>query len=464
MSAPATDLRLDEPVPRALLRLALPILASQVLRLAFQWVDALWVRALGVEATAAVTTSVFVMWSVLALNDIVAVGVTAFVSQLMGAGDRERAGVAARRGIVASAVMGTIVAAIAVPAARPLFALMDPSGAVVDSGASYLRVLMLGAPFHMMALTSENVMRASGNTRVPLLVDLTAVALNAVLAPFLIYGWAGAPRMGVAGAALATVFAQVALCAGYAIVASRRHPAFPLAHRAASGTVGVRALARVGLPASLIGILFSVAYIAFTRAASREGAAAVAVVGMVNRIEAIEFILAVSCGWAGAALVGQSLGAGRPDRAEEVLRTGQRWLAILATTIAVFYVVFPHAFLGLFTHDPEAVRLGVPYMRVLALGALAAGVEIVTAETLLGSGHTKVISTIYNVFSVARVPLAFLVPVWTGAGLMSIGWLITITCVVRAILMLLWAARGTWKSGLAHELAGSPEAPPPSGA
>jgi putative MATE family efflux protein len=455
VSAPLVS-ALDVPVPRALLRLALPILASQALRLAYQWVDALWVRGLGVEATAAVTTTVFVMWWVLAVNDVVAVGVTAFVSQLLGARQRDRAGVAARKGIVASAALGLLGTLAGLVAAEPIYRVMDPSGAVVAPGTAYLRVLLLGAPLPMVALTCENVMRAAGNTRVPLLIDLAAVGLNAVIAPFLIYGWGPFPRLEVEGAALATVISQAALCAGYALLAWRGHEAFPLARRAAGPPVGVAALARVGLPASLIGILFSVAYIAFTRAASREGPAAVAVVGMVNRIEAIEFVLAVSCGWAGASLLGQSLGAGRPDRAEQVLRTGQRWIGALAAAIAVVYVAVPDAFLRLFTQDAEAIRLGVPYMRVLAVGAFAAGLEIVTAETLMGSGHTRVISTIYNVFSVIRVPLAFVVPEWTGTGVMGIAWIISGTAALRTALIMAWAARGSWRSGLSKELGAAP--------
>ncbi|HTR96932.1 MAG TPA: MATE family efflux transporter, partial [Candidatus Acidoferrales bacterium] len=85
--------------PRALLRLALPILASQALRLAFQWVDALWVRGLGTSATAAITTSIFVLWCVISLNDVFGIGLSAYVSQLIGAGERRRAGVAAWKGL-----------------------------------------------------------------------------------------------------------------------------------------------------------------------------------------------------------------------------------------------------------------------------------------------------------------------------------------------------------------------------
>src|SRR5262249_27868125 len=95
-------------IPAQLLRLALPVLASQLLRMGYQWVDAVWVRGLGVSATAAVTSSAFVMWTVYALNDVFAIGVTAYVSQLLGAGDRPRAGVAAWKGLRASFLLGLL--------------------------------------------------------------------------------------------------------------------------------------------------------------------------------------------------------------------------------------------------------------------------------------------------------------------------------------------------------------------
>jgi putative MATE family efflux protein len=337
-----TDARLlNEPVPRALLRLALPVLASQALRLGYQWVDAMWVKGLGVQATAAVTTSVFVLWCVYAFNDIFGAGLQAYVSQLIGAGERQRAGVAVAKAITASFVMGLACALAGLFAARPLFALVDPAGGVVEAGATYLRIVLLGAPLVLPALTAEIAFRAAGDTRTPLMLDGVSIALNIVLAPVLIYGLGPAPRLGVAGAAWATVAAQALLAASYAVLALRRHPAFPLARRAPGAPVGIGGLARVGVPAALIGSLFSVVYLAFVRAASPYGEAAVALIGVGNRIEALQFILSLSVGLAGATLLGQALGAGRVDRAEEVLRTAQRWAMLLAAGMTVLLFAFP---------------------------------------------------------------------------------------------------------------------------
>src|SRR5205823_3195525 len=109
---------------------------------------------------------------------------------------------------------------------------------------------------------------------------------------------------------------------------------------------------------------------------------------------------------------------------------------------------------ALFTRDPALLAIGVPYLRILALTVIATGVEIATAESVMGSGHTREISVIYTIFSLARIPLAFAVPHWRNSGVFGIAWLITITCTLRAILLVGWAARGTWKRGLTRELRG----------
>jgi len=459
MAAPTTAAAPS--VPRALLRLALPVLASQALRLGYQWVDALWVRGLGVEATAAVTTSVFVMWCVFALNDLFAAGLAAYVSQLIGAGERGRAGIAVRKALLASCGIGLACAVGGALFARPLFELMDPAGGVVGPGATYLGIVLLGAPFILVSLSAEVAMRAAGDTRTPMLVDVFSILLNAVLAPVLIYGAGPVPRLGIAGAAWATVVAQVAMAACYVVIALRRHPRLPLAWRAPGAPVGLAGLLRVGVPAAAIGILFSVVYLAFVRAASPFGEAAVAIVGVANRIEAIQFVLSLSVGYAASALLGQALGAGDPERAERVLRTAQRWALALSSVITLVMLLVPQVLIGMFTRDAALLEVGVPYLRILALTVVATGIEIVTAEAVIGSGHTREISLIYTIVSIVRVVLAPWVPHWGGSGVLGIAWLITLSCTLRAIVLVGWVRRGTWKRGLARELRGEPLPPGP---
>ena len=440
------------PIPGELLRLALPMLASLTLRVAYQWIDALWVRALGVEATAAVTTSIFIMWAVYSLNDVFAIGVTAFVSQLLGAGERQRAGVAAWKGVRASALMGLIATTAGLLFARDIYRLMDSDPRMLAAGASFLRICLIGSPLFMVALTCESIMRSAGDTRTPLLIDLASVGTCAILDPLLIYGIGPFPRLGVTGAGIATVCAWALMVIGYLVCAARGHRALPLARRAPGAPVRIVGMARVGLPAASIGVLFSAVYVVFAHAAAHFGPAAHAVVGVANRIEAMQFITAAAIGGAAASLVGQNLGAGQPERAELVIRTGLTWMFWITVVLTAVILVVPGAFLALFSRDPEVVRLGVPYLRILSSCLLFTGFEIVTSEAVLGSGHTAVIAWIFTTFSLLRIPLALLIPGWTGWGLNSIAIIISVTCALRATLIVAWAARGTWKRGLSREL------------
>ncbi len=464
-STPALPRGVTGPIPRELLRLAGPVFVSQLLRVAYQWVDALWVRGLGVEATAAVTTSMFVLWTVYSLSDVVGVGVSAYVSQLLGAGERRRAGLAAYVGVRAAATIGVGCGVLGALGAGHVYRLMHAPREVVEVGTPYLAIVGGAAALPMTAFVCETIMRAAGNTRVPLAIDVCTVTLNAVLDPFLIYGWGPFPRLGLAGAAWATVLSQAVAVACYAGIAARRHPAFPFARSAPGSAVSVLRLARIGLPSALIGMMFSLVYIAFSRSAARFGAASLAVVGIANRIEAIQFVVGVSIGIAAASMVGQNIGAGRPERAVQAIRTGLVWCGSLSVGLTVLILSRPEWFVGLFTRDAEALRIGVPYLRILATCLIATGVEMVTFEAILGSGHTRALSILYNVVSLIRIPLAFWVPDLMGNGALGIAWLITITCNLRTVAIVAWALRGTWKRGLAHELrepgtsASSPKAP-----
>jgi putative MATE family efflux protein len=451
------------PIGPELLRLAVPIFISYLLRTAYQWVDALWVRGLGVEATAAVTTSVFVMWMMISLHDVFGLGVSAYVSQLLGAGDRQRAGLAAWMGLRVAALVGLLGTIAGLFYARPIYAWLGGDAKVVELGGEYLSIVLAGSPILMASFTCESIMRAAGDTRTPLFVDLFAVSLNAVLDPLLIYGWGPFPAMGIAGAAWATVIAQSVMLGIFLTLAARGTPALPFARRAPGPRIRFLGFARVGVPGALIGILFSVVYMSFSRAAAEYGPAAMAVVGIVNRIEALQFIASIAFGLAGASLVGQNLGAGRPDRAVRAVITGNVWNLWISLAVSAVFLIVPEFFIGLFSRDPEVLRLGVPYLRVMALCLATVGLEIVTAESIMGSGHTLAISVIYTTFSVIRIPLAFVVPKWGDSGVVGIAWLVTITCVLRAALIVGWAMRGTWKTGLGKDMRGSAPVPAPGG-
>jgi len=441
----------EGPVGRAVLRLAWPVVASEAIHTLFHFVDLAWVGRLGAWATASVSSSMFALWTVFAIGNLVATGLTAQVSRAMGAGDRDRAAHVAAQGLLLAVGLGGLVGVAGWFGAGPLFHALGVSAEVARGGASYFAICAAGAPAAFFYLGSSAVMRSCGDTRTPLLVTASALAANGVLAPFLIYGWGPFPRWEVAGAAIATVLCMSAGAVAFLVIAARGHRSFPFRAASLAGPdfAVLTGQIRIGAPYALVGILFSVNYLVFARVAAAFGDAAVAVIGISNRLESVTYLGADGFAAASATMVGQNLGAGRPDRAEKAARIATAIMAVAATAYTALLLVAPALLLRIFTPDPQVVVLGCGYLRILALCQIATAVEGTLGGVFAGSGDTVPPMTIHLVFGLLRPPLAVLLV--GPLGLAGVAVTITASCIVRASLLGGIFVRGRWKT---HELPG----------
>ncbi len=440
------------PLLGALVRLATPVVVMQLCHTLYHWIDVMWVGRLGASATAALTTSFFAVWTAWALGDLAGVAVAATVARHVGAGDRAQAAYGAAQGVLLALVLGALVSIAGALAAGFLFRLLGAPPEVAGPATVYLRIVLGGAVISFLYVVGESILRAAGDTRTPLVVIATSLVLNAVLDPFLIFGWGPFPAMGVAGAATATVIAQGFAVAWFAALALSRHPSFPLDFAALSrpSLRYAAALVRIGLPFCLIGILYSIVYLWLARTAAPFGTAALAVVGMANRIESLTYLAAVGFGLACEAMVGQNLGAGRPDRAERATWLSTGLMASLGLVVSLLMWFIPELLLGFFTADPAVVARGVPYLKILAPCQAFTALEIVLNGAFSGAGDTLPPSIISVTVSLLRLPLAGALAHGLGLGLDGIAWTITLTCIARAIIVAAWFRRGRWKTkGLA---------------
>ena len=449
------------PLLGALVRLATPVVVMQIAHTLYHWIDVVWVGRLGAEATAALTTSFFALWTAWAIGDMTGVAVAATVSRHVGAGDRAAAGYGAAQGVLLAVFSGVAVSILGGLAAGPLFGVLGTPPGVAVQATTYLRIVLAGATISYLYIVGESVLRASGDTRTPLTVIASSLGLNAVLDPFLIFGWGPFPAMGVAGAATATVIAQAFAVAWFAVLAWSRHPAFPFDFAALSRPSPryATALARIGVPFCLMGILYSVVYLWLARVAAPFGTTALAVVGLANRIESLTYLAAVGFGLACEAMVGQNLGAGRPERAERAAWLSTGLMAGLGLVVSLLMAVVPEALLGGFTSDPEVVARGVPYLRILALCQAFTALEIVLNGAFAGAGDTLPPSLISVTVSLLRIPLAVGLAHGLGLGLPGIAWTITLTCIGRAIIVALWFRRGRWKTKALVTASAAPPSP-----
>jgi putative MATE family efflux protein len=434
--APRTSLT-QGPLSGAILEMSLPAVGSSLLTLVFLLVDIFWVgRILGATALAAVSTAGFAVWILASIAEMIAVGLTAVASRRHGEGAHGVAAVVAGTTLTVALGMGVVIAASSWLVVPLHFAAMQTPADVTDLGRLYLTTYLLGAPLFLGFFACEATFRASGDTRTPLLLLASSVALNVVLDPLLIRGFGPLPALGIAGAAIAAILTRGGvLAAGFVILARRRLIRLTVFDfRAAFGAL------RIGLPVAANGIFFSLVYIGLTRITTRFGVPALAALGIGHKLEGLSYMVATGFGLASAAIVGQNMGAGRPDRARRAGWLTSAFACAAGTLVALAFLAFPEPMLSVFTRDPLVIADGVLYLRAMAAVQVSMGLEIVLEASLGGAGYT-VQPMIWNgLFTAARIPLA----AWLAAnwGVGGVWAALGVTAVARGVAMAM-----LWKSG-----------------
>jgi putative MATE family efflux protein len=429
------------PLVRTIATVALPAVASMLLMTIFSTADAYWVgRHIGPDGLAAVSTSLFWIWLLISCAELVSVGLTSVASRRHGERRHTAAAEAVGNGVVLALALGTAAALLGHLALDWLFAVMETPSHVTELGRVYLGTYLLGAPPYFGFFAVDAAFRASGNTRTPFIILLVSVVGALILDPVLILGLAHAPKLGIAGAAVATVLTRSgAFLFGIALLVRRRMIRFAFISAAT-----MRAIIRVGLPTAATGIFFSLTYVFLTRTTALFGTPALAALGVGHRVESWTFTVGVGFGAATAAIVGQSLGAGEVDRAA---RAG--WIATgLATFVgvvgALLELAYAPQFAALFTSDPAVIAESVRYLRIAALSTIFIGSELVLEGALGGAGNTLPPMLSSTTFTGLRIPLA----AWAATrwGTDGIWWTISLTAICRGLAMMMLWRKGGWRS------------------
>jgi putative MATE family efflux protein len=303
----------------------------------------------------------------------------------------------------------------------------------------YLGTYLLGAPLIFGFFAIDAAFRSTGDTRTPFVLLSASVAVTLVLDPLLIVGWGPIPSLGVAGAAIATIGTRaVAFALGLTIVGRRG-----VLRLGRPDWRTIRQVVRIGLPTAVTGVVFSLIYVVVTRTATQFGTPALAAFGIGHRVESWLYMIAVGCGAATAAIVGQNMGAGRTDRAA---RAG--WLSVgfcsgFGLIACAIELAIPERFSAIFSHDPAVIAEGAKYLRIAAYSQLGITAEIVLEGALGGAGYTFAPMLTSTAITASRIPIA----AWAAAryGTAGLWWTISLTALARAVAMLAIWRGGRWK-------------------
>ena len=425
---------------RTILRVALPAVASSLLMTLFSSVDAFWVGTrIGPTGLAAVSTSLFWIWMIVSMAEMIGVGLTAVAARRYGEKRGDEASRLAGDMLVFALVLGVAIAFVGTHALHGLFALMNTPADVTAMGRTYLRTYLIGTPLIYGFFAVDASFRAAGDTRTPFLLLLASVAVTLVLDPALMLGLGPFPRLGIAGAAIATISTRGAACVMGIAIAARRG----LMRLGRVRAAAIWSVCRVGLPTAITGVTFSLIYVFLTRTTTRFGTPALAALGIGHRVESWLFMVGVGFGAATAAIVGQNLGAGQPKRAERAGWMATGYCTILGVVSCVLELTLPRQFASLFTRDPAVIAEAVKYLRIAAVSQLAVCAEIVLEGALGGAGETVPPMLTSTALTASRIPLAgWAANRWGSAGIWGV---ISLTAMGRGVAMAgLWRA-GRWK-------------------
>jgi putative MATE family efflux protein len=432
---------------RAILLLAIPMVLEMVLESLFAVVDVFWVGRLGADAVATVGLTESLLSLIFAIGIGLALSTTAMVARRIGEKDGDGAAVASVQAIFLGLFISLTIGVPCYIFAPRLLALMGGSPAIIATGTGYARIALGGGGAILMLFLNNAIFRGAGDAAIAMRLLWVSNILNLILDPCLIFGLGPFPELGVTGAALATFSGRSigVLYQFYRLLRGTERIHVLMRHVRLQLSVLWRLL-RVSLTGMLQFAIANTSWIAMVKIISHYGADALA--GYTVAIRILIFIILPSWGLSNTAatLVGQNLGAKRPDRAEQaVWRTGFYNMIFLGL-IGVFFVFFATPVVRLFVTDSGVVPIAASALRLLSYGNIGYAFAMVMLQTFNGAGDT-VTPTIVNFFGfwMFQIPLAWWLAFHTRMQAQGVFLAIVLAEAAIAAASILIFRRGKWK-------------------
>ena len=432
---------------RAILLLAIPMVLEMVLESLFAVVDVFFVGRLGADAVATVGLTESLLTLIFAVAIGLSMSTTAMVARRIGEKDTEGASVAGVQAIILGLSVSLLVGVPSLIFAPRLLQLMGASPEIVASGSGYARIALGGCGVVMMLFLNNAIFRGAGDAVIAMRLLWVSNIVNLLLDPCLIFGLGPFPRLGVTGAALATFTGRsIGVLYQFYRLARGTERLPGLARHLRLNLAVLWRLVRVSIAGILQFAIAHTSWIGLVRIVSTFGAAAIA--GYTIAIRILIFVILPSWGLSNAAatLVGQNLGAGKPDRAESsVWRTGFYNMLFLGS-VGVILIIFAEPTVRLFTHDPEVVPLAASCLRILSYGNIGYAYGMVMLQSFNGAGDT-ITPTWVNLFGFwfLEIPLAYWLAIPMNLRSKGVFFSIVIAeCSIAAAGILLFR-RGRWK-------------------
>jgi len=399
-----------KPLGRLLIKLSVPGMVSFLAMMLYNIVDTFWVSRLGTSAIAALTVVFPYQMINVAIGAGTGIGVASLTSRLFGAKDTKGANLVAGQVYLLATVLGLLTLAVGVFLTNPVLHLFGVRADFLNLSYIYLFIIAFGAPMRYFIMMSNNLVRGSGDTLTPMYVALGTATFNALLDPFLIFGWGPFPKLGVAGAALATVIMQTLGAAFYLIyLPTKRSP-----YRIRLGAMlpnwrVIYDIYYVGLPAIVMMLIGSFVIVLYNQFLRPYGTVAIAAYGLLFRIVQLFLMPIVGMSQGLMPIVGYNFGAKNFSRMWAGVRIASIYATVVTGTAEVLLLTLAVPLVAVFSRSTDLLATATYGIRVFSLALICVGAQFMWITTLQGMGRGRdalILSVLRQV--VFLVPLMWL--------------------------------------------------------
>ncbi len=411
-----------------LIKLALPIMGTSFLQMAYNLTDIYWVGRLGEDSIAAVGTAGYYLWFSFAFVLLVKVGAEVKVAQSLGARDYKKTNKFSENAMLAAALVSITYMLVILVFKSYLIDFFDIKEVNVGEMAkSYLFIAAFSFPFGFFIQVVSSIYNASGNSKLPFKINGMGLIVNMLLDPLLILYF----DMGVRGAAIATVTAQV-IVAFIFVWALKTHPPYK-AYKFVRSFDGqaISEMIEISYPPALQSGLFTIIAMVVARLVTSFGTEAMAVHRIGSQLEAITFMTAGGFGVALSGMVGQNFGAKNFDRVRHSIRNGFLIMASFGLFTTFLLIVFAKQLFGIFIDTEPVLSMGQTYLHIVGLSQFFMCVEITLGGGFNGLGKSKYPAAVSIIFNALRIPFAYFFVMYTSLGLNGIWWAISGTTMFK---------------------------------
>jgi len=404
------------PVGRLLWSMSLPMMASMLVTAMYNVVDSMFVSRISENALTALSMAFPVQNLMIGVSVGLGVGLNAILSRALGARDEKSVKTAAGNGIFLSVIFAAVFMILGATCMRTYFEAQTDITEIVEYGVTYTTIVTVGCFGMFMQILFERLLQSTGRTTLTMTSQITGAIINIILDPILIFGLMGFPKMGVAGAALATILGQwIGACVGL-FLCIKKNPEIPMSMKGfgPNGAM-IRRILAIGVPSMIMQSIGSVMTFLMNQILIAFSATAVAVFGVYFKLQSFIFMPIFGMNNGTVPIVAYNYGARRPDRMMKAIRYSiTAAVGIMVVGLAVFHLA-TNQLLGIFDASEEMLRIGVPALRIISLSFPVAGFCIGAGTVFQALGHS-VYSMINSLVRqlVVLIPCAFVIGKITG--------------------------------------------------